>query len=216
MKNYIKNFPEKKNKYLKFYIVITILLTTVALLYFFAVPYIPPDNSGLIINKTQGIELWHLNIVTTNYDNLSDAEKEEMINSFEASTRTDYKKLLSSVPEIYTEKTFSCYKTPESPVDSNNKNYIIHDYIIHLRTPQQAYITIKICPFEKPLKEIGFTPITSVKSEINGVEITIYNIEKQLKRLLIEFCYNNSFYEIQTYDISITEVEEFLNIILQQ
>ena len=215
MRIYLKSFSKQKNKFLKFCI-ITVLLIIVSLLYFFVVPYIHPDNSGLIINKTQNIELWHLNIITTNYDNLSATGKEEMIKTFEESTGTDYKKLLSSVPEIYTEKTFSCYKTPESPVDSNNKNYIIHDYIIHLRTPQQAYITIKICPFEKPLKEIGFTPITSVKSEINGVEITIYNIEKQLKRLLIEFCYNNSFYEIQSYDIGITEVEEFLNTIFQQ
>ena len=214
MKNYIKNFIDKKNKYLKFCI-ITVLLIIVSLLYFFVVPYIHPNNSKLIINKTHGIELWHLNIITTNYDNLSDTEKEEMIKTFEASTGTDYKKLLSSVPEIYTEKTFSCYKTPELPVGINNKNYTLHDYKIHLRTPQQAYITIKICPFEKPLKEIGFTPITSVTSEINGVEITIYNIEKQLKRLLIEFCYNNSYYEIQTYNISATEVKEFLNIILQ-
>lgn len=216
MKNFIKDASEHKNKHLKFCIVIAALLTIISLLYFFVVPYVYPDNTKLTINKTYGIVLWELDIISTNYENLAETEKAEMLNTFELSTGLDYKKLLSNIPEIYSEKNFYYHKAPELPIDFNNKKYILHDYIFHLRTPEQAHITIKICPFEKPLINVGFTPITSVKSDINGVKIAVYSIGKQLKHLMIEFIYNNSYYEIETYNVRITEVEKLLNIILQQ
>lgn len=206
-----KQKPRKKT-YLKFSIVIIIgLMITVSLIYLIFFPSLFSDDSGLIINKTYVFSLWQLNIINIDYDDLSDAEKSETINSFNTTTNSDYDSFLSQIPEIYTERKFYCSKIP---VDHNNKIYKLHDYVFHFRTEKEAHITIKICPFEKPLKDIGFTPLTSVKSEINSTEITVFGVGKQQTHLITEFIYNGAYYEIEAYKISAAELEEFLFSIL--
>ena len=205
----------QRNKQLKYCLIITCILTIVSLLHLTITPSIYPDNSNLKINKTHGVTLCNLDVRSTYYANLSDSEKKEMVNTFQSLTGLDYEAFLANVPKIYSEIFFYCHEAPEAPIDFNNKTYVLHDYIFHFSTADQTHITIKICPFETPLRDIVYTPVTSVKSEINGVEITVYSIGKQLKHLIIEFIFNDSYYEVETYDISITEVEKLLDIILQ-
>ncbi|MBE6785172.1 MAG: hypothetical protein E7538_02900 [Ruminococcaceae bacterium] len=214
-KQYIDEQSRKKaliNKHLKFCIVITCIITIVSFLHFGIDSNLYSNNSNIKINKVSRVANSNLDVIIINYEPLSDSEKEEMISTFEGLTGIDYEEFLSKIPDVYTQRFFYYMKAPEKPVDFNNKNYIIHDYVFSFRVAkeQPTDITISICPFEKPLRDVEFLSSTDIKSEINGVEFTVYSIGTSTESYIIEFFYKNLYYEIQTYDVSIEEIEKLL------
>lgn len=63
----------------------------------------------------------------------------------------------------------------------------------------------------KPVRDYYFTDVGKI-SKINGYELTIYQYEDSF---MVEFIYNNYYFDIETHNINLDELERFLQSLIK-
>ena len=75
------------------------------------------------------------------------------------------------------------------------------------KTGNGGETTIAICSFEEPLRDCFIECDNPKQSEINGVPFLIYGIQDNF---MVQFSYENIYYDIETSNVTLEELEELL------
>uniref|UniRef100_UPI004057333D hypothetical protein n=1 Tax=Acetatifactor sp. TaxID=1872090 RepID=UPI004057333D len=127
----------------------------------------------------------------------------------------DFHKFVGIAYEEFTDKipdNFECYHFYFLSIpgykDANLKDeYRLHDYVFEYHTESGGNATIAICSKEEPLRDYFIKCDNPKQSEINGVPVMIYGYQDSF---MVQFFYENIYYDIETSNATLEELEELL------
>ena len=171
----------------------------------------PPDKTNsLFVNEVSNLSSADMDVQFTHYNALNATEKDNLLKQFEAKVGLSYTEFTGMISKTFTEKQFYSVNVP---TDKSRNEYTPHDYVIEYQTANEGQITLSICPTEKPLRDCIIICDNPTPSIINDASAIIYGIQNSY---MVQFSHKNMYYDIETRDVTLEELELFLNSILSR
>ena len=148
----------------------------------------------------------------TTYDKATDDEWLAVLEGFREDLGISYEDFKDKIPEKFTCKDFYSLYAPVYKESDFIKEYSLHDYVFEYLVESGGEVTVSICSFEEPLRDY-FMCDNSVKSKINGVAVWIYGYQGSF---MVRFQYDDIYYDIETNDVALEEVEDLLESIIKE
>ncbi len=167
------------------------------------------NSDQIVVNQIQGMGVYDIDARLTYYDELSNTEKEGMMKQFENKIGISYQDFTGQLPDIFKIETFYSMDTP---ADSAKTEYSPHNYVIACRTQNGGEIKISINRNEEPLRDYFIECVYAEISSINGNTVTIYGISHAY---IVYFSYEKIYYDIETKNVTLEELENLLKKILK-
>lgn len=167
----------------------------------------------LIVNKPDNRRHVDYAIAESRYDDLSEAERKAAADAFEANTDLSYDVFTANLTDSFVLTYFGS-------VDrfyGDAKGYIPHDFVFNVQAENGHWAQIAICAEEEPLRELVLSCKRPKTSYISGVPLYIYSYSTGYYEncLTVDFTYENIHYAINTYDLTLEELEILLRDIIQ-
>lgn len=165
----------------------------------------------LVVNEVESMISTDMDVEYSALEKLPLYVWETILEEFHEFVGISYDDFTAKIPNIWKYSNFYSLST-RGYKDSNLKEeYRLHDYVFDYRTENGGQATIALCSFEEPLRDYFVVCDNQEQSEINGVPLTIYG-HKNI--YLVQFSYQNVYYDIETNNISLEELEELLRSLL--
>lgn len=161
----------------------------------------------IVVNQLDGLTTADMDVQFSYYDGLSADVWESVCEDFRQFTGIRYEDFASVLTNYGTVNHFySMAGRTDSAIDSADA-YQLHDYIFDCQTQDGGNITVAICPFEEPLRDCFIITDNPEQSEIDGVSLVIYGYNNYY---LVRFSTQNLYYDIETTDVSLDELQSLL------
>ncbi len=175
------------------------------------IPNMPPLENNLNINQLEGLTTADMDVQCNMYDQLSKQDLQAVLNQFQEFAGMSYEDFTSKICDIWEISSFYSLSAPDYINAGQKGEYSLHDYVFELDSNNGGTATVALCSFEKPLRDIIIDNDDPKQSVINGVPLVIYGFEAYY---MVQFSYDNLYYDIETNDIALKELENLLSSII--
>ncbi len=101
---------------------------------------------------------------------------------------------------------------PDFDPETKEKSYRPHDFVLTCTLPDGGSVRIALCGSEEPLRDVYFVADLPLVSDIGGVPVEIYGFQT----CFYAYCSDGVlFYDIETEDVSLLDLELLLNSLLK-
>lgn len=189
------------------------LICTCALLLLYpqSEPTQPQHADVLIVNKPDIFSSENIVGFYFRYDDLPKAEWKAATDTFKANIGISYQKFSAKIPDMFTLIMFGSVHVRN---DSTNEFNIPRDYVFNIQTENGGSASIRICAKYKPMRDHEFICENQKASYISDVPLYIYS-DPIINTFIVDFTYENINYTINTYDMTLEELEILLRGIIQ-
>ena len=172
-------------------------------------PQLQPDAPNVIqVNTVEGMGMADILAKSTYYDKLSAPKQYAMRKQFKAATGLNYQDFTAKIPAFCTNLSFY---SVDVPVDPAIPQYVPHDYVFRYQGETGGMVTIALCGKEAPLRDVILICEDPLESQINGIPVIIYGT---INDYFARFSWKNVYYDIQTRNFTIEQLEQLLEGIL--
>ncbi len=169
-------------------------------------PLIGNHVSGDIDAKIE----YYIDALYENYVDISEEEWHKLKEDFHMNIGMTYDDFISHIPAYLREKL--AFYTLSTPSGNKDGKYILHDYIFDLKSDPDTKVELKVSHRGKPVRDwlLGNTK-DGKSSNINGTSVTVYGGERCY---IVQFEFNNVYYDITSYYMNLEQLKELLSSIL--
>lgn len=133
-------------------------------------------------------------------------DEEGLVSKFKDITGLNYYKFIKKIPDTYVLGYLYAYDLYD--FESDNGQYIPHDFVLNYQHEKSGSVRIAICSIEAPLSDLMYFSDSELQpSVINGVEVYIQSFEHVFAA---SFTYEDINYDIETKNITLEELENLL------
>lgn len=168
----------------------------------------PTRTNLLVVNEVENVITADMDVQLSHYNDISTLEREIVLKEFETTIGLSYDDFIAKISDTYVNKSFYSVGVP---ADAARTEYVPHDYVFEYQTESGGEAKIAICSAEEPLRDYFIKCDNPKQSEINGISVVIYGYQGTF---VVEFSYENINYDIETSNITIEELEDFLHQVL--
>lgn len=168
---------------------------------------------NLIVNKIDGLLETALDadIKVTTYGKLPEDVWQMVTDEFYEFTGVRYEEFTSALSVVGEIFNFYSLSIPMREGSGTEKEYRIHDYVFDYRTENGGEATIALSSVGAPFRDYYFVCENPGQSEIGDMSFVIYEYENMY---MVQFCYGNVNYDIETNHMNLEELETLLVTIL--
>lgn len=165
----------------------------------------PEKSNTFVINEVTDVINADMDVQVTSFNKLPNDVWVSVLEDFHKFVGIAYEEFTDKIPDSYEYCNFYSLSTRG---DTNLKDeYRLHDYVFEYKIGNGGETTIAICSFEEPLIDCFIECDNPKQSEINGVPFLIYGIQDNF---MVQFSYENIYYDIETSNVTLEELEELL------
>lgn len=167
----------------------------------------PEKSNTLLVNEVVNVISADMDVQIATFNKLPKDVWMSVMEEFRELIGISYEDFTSKIPE-----KFECYNVytlsiPEYKDANLKEEYRLHDYVFEYHTESGGDATIAICSNEEPLRDYFFKCDNPKQSEINGVPVMIYGYQNSF---MVQFFYENIYYDMETSNVTLKELEELL------
>ncbi len=162
-----------------------------------------PEETVLHVNELKEYMSTDMDVQISVYNALSEQEQGEMLCAFEESMGMSQESVSEKMPEGY---TLCEFMTVNAPTDREEGTYAPHDYVMQWKNEEGGDITMALCAFEQPLRDVYLGTEPQV-STVLGVPMVIYGYQSSY---MVQFFYENVYYDVETQFLTLPELEAVL------
>jgi len=165
------------------------------------------QSHTLLVNEVVNVISEDMDVQIATFNKLPYDVWMSVIEEFRELAGISYEEFTSKIPEKFECYRFYTLSIPEYKDANLKEEYRLHDYVFEYHTESGGDATIAICSNEEPLRDYFFKCDNPKQSEINGVPVMIYGYQNSF---MVQFFYENIYYDIETSNVTLEELEELL------
>lgn len=165
------------------------------------------QSHTLLVNEIVNVISADMDVQIASFNKLPYDVWMSVIEEFRELVGISYEEFTSKIPEKFECYHFYTLSIPEYKEANLKEEYRLHDYVFEYHTESGGDATIAICSNEEPLRDYFFKCDNPKQSEINGIPVMIYGYQNSF---MVQFFYENIYYDIETSNVTLEELEKLL------